>query len=418
MVRAIWGQYRSAYAGFSREIWVLAGALFINRCGSMVLPFMTLYLTSQHGMRESEAGRLLSVYGLGSVLGAYVGGRLIRHVGAVRLQTICLFASVPLYLTLPQWNTWWTIAGNLFCLSAVIEAVRPANATAVTYFSKSSERARTFGLMRLAANLGFSFGPAVGGVLAAISFRLLFWVDAATTCLGALLLLGYFRLKTTPQEQNQKRVRGAVVSPLQDRPFVSFLLMMLVADLVFFQIGSTYPLYLRDHFGLTKPQIGGMFAVNTVIIVVFEMLLIERVKHLRLLRTIGWGALLSCLGFGLLPFGVSGAYCVLCMVVLTLGEMLTFPLASSFVASRADCSSEKPDQEPAGEQESNAGMYMTWFTLVASCAAVLGPAIGATIYEHSPTWLWRIAIVVGVVALIGFRWLDHTVESRRQQATC
>ncbi len=413
MVRAIWGQYRSAYAGFSREIWVLAGALFINRCGSMVLPFMTLYLTSQHGMRESEAGRLLSVYGLGSILGAYVGGRLIRYVGAVRLQTICLFASVPLYLTLPQWDTWWTIAGNLFCLSAVLEAVRPANATAVTYFSKPSERARTFGLMRLAANLGFSFGPAIGGVLAAISFRLLFWVDAATTCLGAVLLLAFFRLKTTPQEESQKRMPGAAASPLQDRPFVAFLLMMLVADLVFFQFGSTYPLYLRDHFGLTKPQIGGMFAVNTVIIVVFEMLLIERVKNLPLLRTIGWGALLSCLGFGLLPYAASGAYCVLCMVVLTMGEMLAFPLASSFVAGRADRVVGSADRESTGEN--NAGMYMTWFTLVASCAAVLGPAIGATIYEHNPILLWRIAIVVGVIALVGFRWLDQRVEDNPQR---
>lgn len=405
MVRAIWNQYRTAFSGLSREIWVLAFAIFVNRCGSMVLAFMTLYLTSQHGMRESVAGKLLSVYGLGSILGNYLGGRLIRHVGAIRVQTIGMFLSVPFYLIFPLWSTWWPLAINLFLLSAVSQAIRPANATAVTYFSPPEERPRAFGLLRLASNLGFSFGPAIGGVLATINYHLLFWVDGATTLACALLLLFFFRMRVLEQETQHASKPRDRTSPLSDRPFVFFLLLLLLADLVFFQFGSTYPLYLRDHFGLSKPQIGGMFAVNTITIVVFEMLLIHRVKNGPLMRLIGWGALLSCLGFGVLPFGVSGLYCVACMLLVTTGEMLMFPLSTAYASDRAE--------KVAGEGGTPA--YMTWYTMVGCIAAVLGPGIGAIIYEQNPDWLWGIACIVGVIVLGGFLLLDRMLVEVEEQ---
>src|SRR5687768_13891228 len=98
--------YRAAYAGLPREVWVLAGVLLVNRVGTMVLPFMALYLTSQLGMSAGLAGRLISVYGLGAICGAYVGGRLAAVHGALRVQTVCMFLSVPGYFILPLWKTW------------------------------------------------------------------------------------------------------------------------------------------------------------------------------------------------------------------------------------------------------------------------------------------------------------------------
>jgi len=404
MVRAILNEYRTAFSGLSREIWVLAFAIFVNRCGSMVLAFMTLYLTSQHGMRESVAGKLLSVYGLGSILGNYVGGRLIRHVGAIRVQTIGMFLSVPFYFIFPLWSTWWPLAINMFLLSAVSQAIRPANATAVTYFAPPEERPRAFGLLRLASNLGFSFGPAIGGVLATINYHLLFLVDGLTGLLCAFLLLFFFRMRVLEQETQQTTKPIDRPSPLRDRPFVFFLVLLLFADLVFYQFGSTYPLYLRDHFGLSKPQIGGMFAVNTITIVIFEMLLIHRAKNGPLLRLIGWGALLSCLGFGVLPFGVGGLYCVACMLLVTTGEMLMFPLSTAYASDRAE--------KISGEGGTPA--YMTWYTMVGCIAAVLGPGIGSFIYERNPDWLWGVASIVGVIVLGGFLLLDRTIKLEEQ----
>ena len=68
MVESIFRAYSKAYRGLPREIWYLSLALFINRCGTMVLPFLTLYLHEKIGMTEGHAAQMLSVYGLGAIV--------------------------------------------------------------------------------------------------------------------------------------------------------------------------------------------------------------------------------------------------------------------------------------------------------------------------------------------------------------
>ncbi|BBO33047.1 MFS transporter [Lacipirellula parvula] len=391
MISAALTRYRNAYAGLPREVWWLAFALFVNRCGTMVLPFLTLYLTQRLGMSESLAGRMVSVYGLGAVCGAYLGGRLAERFGAIRFQTVCMFAAAPGFTLIPLWQSWQAIAINLFLVSMVAEAVRPANAAAVTQLTPPDKRLRAFALQRLAANFGFSFGPALGGLLATIDFQWLFFVDALTTALAAGALLAAFRLRQIARVGHLAQAASDAPSPLTDRVFAGFLLLMLVNSMVFFQFGSTYPLYLKDHFGFDTKWIGAMFAVNTSVIVLFEMLLVDAIQAWPLLRTIGWGCLISCVGFGMLPFGQSAPYAVLAMLVLTMGEMLSLALSTGFVANRS--------------RRGNEGAYMGWYMVMLATATVAGPAIGSAIYQVRPAAVWYVAVSVGVAVLAGFQWL-------------
>ncbi len=397
MVRNVIRLYRRAYVGLPSEIWMLSGALFVNRFGTMVLPFFTLYLTSDLGYQEATAGRMLSVYGLGSISGAYIGGRLIRSVGAIRVQILFLLLAVPMFLAVPLFRSWPGIAVSMFLLGLFSEGIRPANATAITHFAPPELRVRAFGLQRMAVNLGISFGPAMGGVLATISFFWLFVVDAATTLLCALLLIYFFGLrrysKTEPSARQEATDPGDSVSPLSDPLYLIFLGLLLPTCIVFFQFHATYPLFLRDHYGLTKPMIGLIYAVNTVVIVVFEMLLLNYVWRRSLIPIIGGGCLLSCLGFGILPFGDSVGYCVLSMLVITLGEMLWMPLASGWIAHRGD--------------RGNRGMYMGWYTMTFSLAGVVAPTFGGSMYQRDPSLIWYISIGVGICVAMGFYWLNR-----------
>ena len=195
MLHAFLTRYRAAYAGLPREVWLLSLVLFVNRAGTMVMPFLTLYLTSQRGMSEAAAGRMLSLYGVGGICGAYLGGRLCERIGAMRLQTIGLFLAAPCYFLVGQWQSWPGIAASILALSVLNEAIRPANATALTKLTTAANRTRAFSLQRLAANLGFSFGPAIGGFLAEFDFQLLFIVDALSTFFAAAALFCFFRLQ-------------------------------------------------------------------------------------------------------------------------------------------------------------------------------------------------------------------------------
>jgi predicted MFS family arabinose efflux permease len=388
-------RYRAAFAGLPREVWMLALVLLVNRSGSMVLPFLTIYFTSQLEMTEVLAGRMISIYGLGAVCGAYLGGRLVGRVGAIRLQTICLTLTAPGYLVIPLFDDWRYVALALFATSLFAEAVRPANATAIAKLTVRSDRMRAFALQRLAANLGFSIGPSVGGILATINYSLLFVVDGLTTLAAAGLVVWFFRMRRIPGETEPSQALAPRTRVLNDRVYVCYLLLTLLTALVFFQFCATYPLYLQQHYDFSKPQIGMVFAVNTLVIVLFEMVLVDALRHLPVVRTIGWGCFLTCVGFGILPLGTTGAFCVFAMLVMTAGEMLSAPLSATFVANRS----------PEGAE----GDYMGWFALVMSSAAVLAPALGSTLYAINPHSVWYAGLGIGALVLIGFGALSRTL---------
>ncbi len=401
MVRTVFRMYRRAYDGLPIEIWWLSGALFINRFGTMVLPFFTLYLTSQLDYSDAAASRMLSIYGLGSICGAYLGGRLTSRVGAIRLQVISLFCAVPACLAVPLFRSWVGIAASIFLMSLFSEAVRPANGTALTHFTPPALRVRAFGLQRMAVNLGISFGPAIGGALAMFSFVWLFIVDAGTTFLCALALVALFGFRRYAKVDDAERPGVQSGStPLKDTPFVLFLSLILLTSIVFFQFHVTYPLYLSSHYHLSKAAIGLIYAINTVVIVVFEMLLLNYVRRFPMMLVIGCGSLLSCLGFGMLPFGSSVIYCIASMLVITLGEMLWMPLASGWVAHRSD--------------RGDRGLYMGWYSMTFSVSFVIAPIVGGALYARDHRLIWIFGNVIGVITFLSLAGLHFLVDREKE----
>ncbi len=416
--RSLFRAYRNAYSGLPREVWMLAIALFVNRVGTMVLPFLTLYMTDELGFDEISAGKMLSIYGLGSIAGCYLGGRFAKRFGAIRTQFFFLVGSVPFYLLIPFLGAWWSIALAVLFMAFFADGVRPASATALAQFAPAELRLRSFGLQRMAVNLGISFGPAMGGLLSTLNFFWLFIVDGGTTLICAMYLMYVFgfrapqKIKELPTSQaiagidtslnsisiqhNSKKWFAS--SPLRNRRFCVFLLLQLLTAIVFTQVHTTYPLYLRHHYGLSNPWIGFLFAINTVVIVAVEMLLLHRVSQMPLLRVIAFGAGLSCLGFGMLPWGNSLGFAIASALVMTFGEMLWMPLAAGWVVN-----------ENKGLDQA---LSMGWYTVTYSLAAVIAPIGFGYIYQLSAEWAWHLSAAIGVIAAFGFLCLEKFPNSK------
>jgi MFS family permease len=392
LIGRIAGAYRQAFAGLPAPVWSLALVAFVNRSGTMVVPFLILYLTEARGYSATAAGRFLGLYGLGSLAGSFLGGWLSDHIPPRRVLLLSLSFGGIVFLVLGPLRSGAAIAVALLALSTITDAFRPALATAVAESTAPGERSRAFVLSRLAVNLGMSVGPVAGGFLALHGYIWLFVVDGTTALLAAGVLALAFRGEP-PKPVPHGKTRNQGSSPWKDRPFLALAFLMTLYGLVFFQLLGAFPLTLRDRFGMAENWIGMSLSVNTLLIVLFEMLLVHSLRRVNPYRVLAWGSLLMCLGFALLPLGSGRAFVVFTVVVWTLGEMLSLSIVSGLVAERAG--------------ERSQGRYMGVFSLAFSVAFVLAPLGGTWIYQRfSPETLWYGCFAIGVVLWAGFNLLS------------
>lgn len=395
--------YCDAYRGLPREVWYLSLILLINRSGSMVLMFLPLYLTKVMHFTDFQIGLLIGgCYGVGGIAGAMLGGKLTSMFGPIRIQAISLALTVPMFLVVSAAASFFQVAVSLFILSLVAEMVRPASVTATTLFCGQELHKKAMGHNRLAANLGTAIGGALGGVLAGISYSLLFFVNAGTVACALVALLAIFGLREPKNETNQSSDEIST-SPFRDSTYLIFLLLTLLVAIVFFQLLSTYPKYLNEHVGINEFQLGILMAINTLIIVAVEMLLIHMVRNLSILKLVAWGSLFSCLGFGLLPFGTGFVFVALTVVIWTIGEMLAMPFAAVYVAGRSN--------------NSNRGRYMGPYVTCYSTALIIAPIAGMWIYQNNPNLVWHLSLGIGVLTFVGFNLMRFVTGDSEQHSS-
>jgi MFS family permease len=372
-------------AGLPRESWLIALATLVNRAGTMVMPFLVLFLTRDRGLAPSRAGLAIAVYGVVSLLWAPVVGRLGDVWGQLRVVKASLFGTTVVLLGIPILHTYGAILVGLVALSIVSEPVRTATMALVSHLAPPDRRRQAFALNRLAVNLGMSIGPTVGGFLADVSFRSLFWVDAATCLLAGLVLVVVpFR---GPQHFHDPSALPSG-SALRDRKLLYALLALLPVLLVFFQHTSTMPLFLVEGLGFRPWVYGALFTINTVVIVLTEVRLNTRTGHWPFARSLSTGALLATVGFSALAFARTLPAVVGTVLVWTVGEMILFPSAAAYFSEISP--------------PSRRGEYLGYYTMAFGVAFTTGPWLGTLVLEHwGGTALWALCLPVGCLSAWG-----------------
>ena len=390
--------YREAYRGLSREVWILSVVGLVNRAGTMVLPFLTLYLCEELGYTPTEAGKVLAVYGVGSIAGTALGGRLVERVGprAVMVSSLVLTGFVLFLLGAAESRPAILATVSLFAL--VAELFRPACNTAISECVPGHERVRAFGLYRLAINAGFTLGPAIGGVLAGIDYALLFWVDGVTCLCAGFILLGSFSdPRTARASEHAEEGAASANSPWRDRLFVAVFVLVFLQALMFFQVMSTLSLYLKEQRGQSEAAIGLLFAVNTAVIVAFEMLLVRRIQGRSPLRVTALSCIFLGIGFGILPWTYGFAALAGTILIWTMGEMLSAPMIMAWFANRA--------------VDGNRGRYMGAVGICFASSSVAAPLIGTWMYQSlGPDTPWLACLVLGPVLFVA---LELAARSER-----
>ncbi len=387
--------YRNAYSGLSRETWLLSLIMLINRSGTMVIPFMTLYLTRpEMGYSIGQAGFVFGLFGAGAFSGAWLGGKLTDKTGFYGVQLFTLIGGGLLFIVLGQMKSFPLICLFTFLLSFVNESFRPANSTAIAFYSKEGNRTRSYALNRLAINIGWAVGSGLGGVLAHINYELLFWVDGLTNLAAALLL--WILLKPVhyrPAHPDEKE-KQPLVPAYRDKTYLVFILITMFFAACFFQLFTNLPVFFKKDLHLSEPYVGLVMAMNGILIALVEMVLVYKLEGRKQnieMITIG----VTIVGMSFLLLNVPGispllVFGMICLV--SVGEILALPFMNSYWISRT---------HPA-----NRGQYAALYTMSWSAAQTLGPMGGAQLAQQTGfTVLWWVVGGTCIFSAFFFRKL-------------
>ena len=377
--------YKKSYGGLSRSAWWLSLVMLINRSGTMVVPFMTMYLTQELEVGIGKAGFVMSLFGAGAIAGALIGGKVTDKIGFYFVQMFTLLGGGVMFIILGQMKSYVAICITTFILSMINEAFRPANAVAIAHYSKDENRTRSYSLNRLAINLGWALGSGLGGIIASYKYELLFWVDGITNICAAILL--YFVLAPSKNIATKPHKMASVVkgnSAYKDRTYIYFIVIQVLFAICFFQLFTTLPVFYKTELHLSESFIGLNMAFNGLFIAVFEMIIVFKLEGRRpIAHYMAAGVFLVGVSYMMLNLPIANAmvlaFCS--MLFVTIGEIVCMPFMNTYWISRTN--------------NENRGEYAALYTVAWSSAQAIGPFFGAQVAEHFGYYVlwWCVGII-------------------------
>jgi MFS family permease len=378
--------FRAAAGGLPRVFWTLWAGMLVNRLASFVITFLALYLVRERGFNADEAGRLVAVYGVGLLLAGPLGGALADRVGR-RLTMLLGLASGGLAVAAIGFvREPWALATLAFLAALFGDLYRPAANAAVADVVAPADRARAYGLIYWAVNLGWAVSLSVAGFVAERSMLALFLADACTSFLFAGIVFHHVP-ETRPAHHAHAPVLAGMVRVFRDVPFVVFLALHLVVLVVFTQFQLAAPLDYAAH-GVGPVAFSLIMALNGVGVVILQPLLSPHLHRHDGAKVLALSTVLIGLGYGLNVFAGSVPAYLAGAVLYTTGEVLGFPVASGIVADLAP-----PDLR---------GRYQGAFSMIWGTAFTLSPLVGgAVLHRFGGRALWLGSLAVCFVMAAG-----------------
>jgi MFS family permease len=393
------------FLNLPRTYWFLFLGTLVNRLGSFVLPFLTLYLTGQRGITISIAALVVSCFGAGSFLSQLTGGELTDRLGRRPVMLISFFAAPVAMLTLGFAHSLTIIAASTFVLGFLTDLYRPAVNAAVADLVPPEGRTRAYGYIYWAVNLGAAIAPLLAGLLARSSYLTLFIADASTTFAFGLIV--FFTVRETRPAEIHLAAHASLkerVAQLKRAPILLvFSALTLFFGIVYMQGFVTLPLDMQAH-GLGPDQYGAAIAVNGALIVLISIPVSNAAGKWPRFPAIAAASFLIALGFGFNGFANTTLLFIVAVVIWTLGEILGSAIAPAIVA----------DLSPVELR----GLYQGVFGSAWGLSVFLGPMLGGWVFERfGASMLWGACFVLGSLVALAYLVLARATRTPRQTET-
>ena len=382
------------YLELPRSVHILCLGMLINRAGSFVLVFLTIYVADKLEAGPAFAAQCMGVFGAGSTVASLVGGHLADQFGRRVVMLSALFGGAAVLTVMSEIHEPWLFMLATGAFGLIIDMYRPACSAMFGDLVDAKSRPHAFGLFYISINLGFAIGPPIGGILAGWSFRWLFLIDALTTAAcGVIILLFISESRPTngsdqaeADESRSLSLRQAAVRILQDGPFVVLCLATLLGGIVFMQGTTTLPIHIKS-LGFSEGDFGLLIAINGLLIFLCQLPLTHALTSYSRMGVLVVGEILITIGFGVTTFAESLPVFALTIVIWTVGEMMHAAFGQTIVTELAP-------QELRGRYQ---GVISMMFAL----ALMIGAPIGGIVLErYGAEFLWIGCAALGCLSVL------------------
>ncbi len=401
MISELKQRYIENYSGFPREIWILTLITFINRTGTMVIPFLSKYMRENLHFEYNQIGWVMVCFGVGSFLGTWLSGILSDKIGFYKVMIGSLFGSGLIFFMLQYTSSFEGFCFSILLLTTIADMFRPAMLVSLNTYTRKENKTRALSLVRAATSLGFLFGPPLGGlIITLIGYKYLFYVDSATCILAVLVFVLLVKERKLPFKLKKHNIGVDKYAILKDKTFLTHMFISLITGIMYFQVFTTLTLYHKEQFNLSEVNSGLLLSFSGILTLLFELPIVNYVERNKInkLNVIMLGLSFMVLSYVLLLtndkwYGIL----YIMMFFMTLGVMLTFPFANSFAMTRSHNNQE--------------GRYMSVFTMSFSLAHVLSAKTGMEIVSYASYKADFIFMsLIGVLAISLCYWLVKMVE--------
>ena len=355
-------------------------------------------------MSKDLAGYIIAAFGVGSLFGNYLGGWLADRISFLYIQIGSLLISSIILVPLMFVKSYEWIMVIVFLFALIADTFRPANTVAIAHFSKPENQTRSYSLMRLAFNLGFTLGPAAGGVIAAqFGYKWLFLVDALTCAFSGMVLWYYFKdhlSVTSPAlKNNGGKVELVGISAYKDKEYLIFVSLVVFYGFCFLQLITSLPVHFAEDLKYSESRVGLLLALNGFLVFLLEMPIIARMesrKNLKRMMALGSSLMIIAYLF-LLGFTPLLIFPVLYIVFITLSEIFAMPFMMSYAMNRS--------------HPSRRGQYSALYSMAYAIAFITAPSIGLTMAEKFGFYVFLVVLTIAsVVITLLFYWLAKKEE--------
>ena len=392
---------------FDRRVWILFAGMALNQFGmSIVMPFISIFLFVHEGVPATLVGFAMFFSTFAGALFQLIGGEACDRFGRRAVLVGGLVLLIVSFLLLG-----WSVSVHapyvyylvfLTLTRVAVGLFKPIPNVIAADIVPPGQRMEAFGILRIATNIGFATGPAVGGLMALLSYSSMFYLTAITSTCYLLIVLRYIGdTRTCRREKSRPQGIGTIFS---DRPFMAFAVLTFAVAIVYSQMYSPMSMYAGLR-GLTEPEVGMLFAINGLMVVLFQYFVTRVTDRYRMTLSMGFGTLLYAVGFSIAAVANSFVLLALCIFIITMGELCYQPSLITLTANMSG--------------RDNRGRYQGFSGLMNTLGFAVGPLIGGFLLDYfggSPWIAWVVVGFAGLLCAAGFIYLKKLVPPEKNTA--